>query len=100
MGKLEDVKLYLAIDWEDERTDANIKGIIARAERVLNGYAGECLSYLKDSEEYQLLLDCSRYIYNHALEDFKLNFAEELLLLRANNQIKRMELSDCESNAT
>ena len=97
--QLETVKNYLDITWSDEATDNKIMGIIVRAESTLNDYAGEKLDFTdEETTEAQLLLDCCRYIYNHALEDFKVNFRDELFMLRAGRQVSR--LADAEEAGT
>lgn len=86
-----EIRNYLDITWEDEQTDLKIAGIISRAEDILNGYAGEDLEYADGSEERQLLFDLVRYIYNHAYEDFKVNFADELIMIRAKYKTESLE---------
>lgn len=82
------VKNYLDITWSVEATDSKIADILARAESTLNSYAGGAIDFEDETTfEAQLLLDCCRYIWNHALEDFKVNFAPELLALRAGRQV-------------
>lgn len=97
--QIETVKNYLDITWSDEATDNKIMGIIVRAESTLSDYAGEKLDFTdEEATEAQLLLDCCRYIYNHALEDFKVNFRDELFMLRAGRQVSR--LADAEKTGT
>lgn len=97
--QLETVKNYLDRTWPDEATDSKIAGILSRAESTLNDYAGEELDFTdEETTEAQLLLDCCRYIYNHALEDFKVNFRDELFMLRAGRQVSR--LADAEETGT
>lgn len=84
---LETLKNYLDITWDDQATDAKLTGILDRAESILSDYAGETIDFTDETTPAaQLLLDCCRYIYSHALEDFKINFAAELLMLRAERQ--------------
>lgn len=97
--QIETVKNDLDITWSDEPTDSKIAGILSRAESTLNDYAGEKLDFTdEETPEAQLLLDCCRYIYNHALEDFKVNFRDELFMLRAGRQVNR--LADAEETGT
>lgn len=91
------LKSYLDITWTDSGTDAKLQGILNRAEKILNDYAGKAIDFNDEqTPEAQLLLDCCRYIWNHALEDFKVNYAAELLMLRAGRQAKDY----ADSNAT
>lgn len=92
MFLLEELKNYLDITWEDEGTDKKLYGILIRAENILSGYAGEALIYDSTQEtEKQLLFDCCRYIYNNSLEDFKINFGAELIMLRAKFSVKAVD---------
>lgn len=85
--QLATVKNYLDITWEDAATDAKISGILTRAESTLNSYAGGEIDFTDETTaEAQLLLDCCRYIWNNASEDFKVNYAQELIMLRAGRQ--------------
>jgi len=95
--RLETVKNYLDITWTDPQTDTKVAGEQARAENWLNDYAGKAIDFTDETTpEAQLLLDCCRYIHNKALEDFKVNYAAELLMLRAGRQAKDY----ADSNAT
>lgn len=94
MERLQTVKNYLDVTWEDAQTDAKIAGIIKRAENTLCNYAGAQISFFEGSEEEQLLFDLCRYIYNHAFEEFKVNFRDDLIMLRAKYKVETMEESD------
>lgn len=80
---LDELKNYLDITWNDEKTDSKLSGILRRAESIISSYAGVTLDFELNSSEKQLLFDCCRYIYNNALEDFGKNFHSELVMLRA-----------------
>lgn len=98
---LEDVKNYLNITWEDEETDQKIKGIMERAESVLNAYAGAKIDFsVYDGFFNQIFLDCCRYIFNNSFEDFKINFASELTTLRLYCQVKAEETDDEQSKSS
>ena len=85
--RLDTVKNYLDITWEDEATDVKVAREQASAESYLNKVRGKPIDFTDETtDEAQLLLDCCRYIHNKALEDFKVNFAAELLMLRAERQ--------------
>lgn len=99
--RLETVKNYLDITWTDPQTDAKVTGEQARAESWLNDYAGEAIDFTDETTpEAQLLLDCCRYIHNKALEDFKVNFADELFTLRQERQASRYAASNAEKTDT
>lgn len=83
---LDEIKNYLDITWQDIYTDDKLTGIIKRAISTLQSYAGAEIDLEIETDEKQLLFDCIRYIYNNAFEHFKVNFADELLMLRAKYQ--------------
>jgi hypothetical protein len=78
-----ELKNYLNITWSDDDTDTKIQGILDRATAILNNYAATSIDYDVAVNHKQLLFDCCRYIYNDAYEDFKRNYKEELIMLRA-----------------
>ena len=81
---LKELKNALRITWDDEDSDSRLSGILERGKGILSSYAGRELAF-DDSQpfEKQLLIELCRYIDNEALEDFKINYAAELLQLRA-----------------
>jgi hypothetical protein len=87
---LGDVKNYLDITWTDADTDSKLNGIIVRARSILQKYAGCDLAFSDESEK-QLLFDCVRYIYSNAYEEFGVNFAGELIALRARHAVEEAE---------
>ena len=91
MDLLKELKNYLDITWDNEDTDSKLNGILQRATSVINGYAGCEISFSEQSDGKQLLFDCCRYIYNNAFEDFKVNFQQELIMLRASQAVKNIE---------
>lgn len=92
MSLLEELKNYLDITWKDEDTDKKLDGILIRARDILSGHAGETLLFDSTQEtEKQLLFECCRYIYNNVLEDFKINFGAELIMLRAKFSVKAVD---------
>lgn len=86
----EEVKNYLNITWNDTDTDIKIKGIIERAKSKLNEFAGESIDFDSVPHIKQLLFDCCRYIYYNAYEDFKINFRDDLIMLRAEYATKKV----------
>jgi len=80
---IKELKNYLNITWSDDDTDTKIQGILDRATAILNNYAATSIDFGVAVNHKQLLFDCCRYIYNDAYEDFKHNYREELIMLRA-----------------
>jgi len=78
---LSDVKDYLNITWQDEKTDKKITGYINRGMARLQFIAGASLDFEKEDLSRSLLLDYCRYANSQALEVFEINFQSELLEL-------------------
>lgn len=82
--QLDTVKNYLDVTWTDSGTDTKLTGILSRAESLLESYAGAELDFTDETTlEAQLLLDCCRYMWYNVIEDFKVNYSQELIMLRA-----------------
>lgn len=89
---LPEVKSNLHITWNDESTDANIRGYIARGMARLQDIAGvPSLDFTAEDQPKSLLLDYCRYANSQALEMFEKNFASELLDLHLQHQFEEPE---------
>lgn len=84
---LQDIKDYLHIAWQDEKTDNNLTGIINRGMARLQKIAGVPLNFMAEDLPRSLLFDYCRYANSHALEMFEKNFASELLALNIDSQV-------------
>ena len=85
--RLDTVKNYLDVTWTDSGTDTKLTGILSRAESLLESYAGTELDFTDETTlEAQLLLDCCRYMWYNAIEDFKVKYSQELIMLRARSK--------------
>lgn len=74
-----DIKDYLNITWEDERTNKNLVGIMKRGMKRLQNIAGvSSIDFTEEGSAKELLLDYCRYANSHALEMFEANFIGEL----------------------
>ena len=92
---LQDVKDYLHISWNDEKTDKNLTGMIKRGMTHLNKIAGvSFLDFMAEDSPKALLLDYVRYANSQALEVFEMNFQSELLSLHLEYQTSIKEDSD------
>lgn len=90
--QLDTVKDYLDITWQDTATDSKVASILKRAESTIKKYLGDEVDFTDETtEEAQLLLDCCRYIWNHAFEDFETNFGQQLYALRAERLVNAVE---------
>lgn len=105
MQTLDDVKNYLNITWSDDLTDKKVRSAAVRAQSAVGGLIGKpkAVFFTEKSEESvsdaageeeQLFLDCCRYIYNDAYEDFRPNFSEVIRSLRAANSVSGKEAAD------
>ena len=83
---LGDVRDYLNITWQDEKTDKKITGYINRGMKRLQDIAGASLDFEKEDLPRTLLLDYCRYANSQALEVFESNFRSELLELNFSSQ--------------
>lgn len=85
---LVDVKSYLHINWNDDNTDKNLKGMIARGKARLQDIAGvSLLNFNKEDLPRGLLFDYCRYANSHAIEMFEKNFSSELVSLHIKGQV-------------
>ncbi len=73
---LEDLKGALQITWLDE--DHNLRRIIKRSMAYLNELAGAPLDFSKEGQAKTLLIERCRYLYNHAADEFEVNYHHEL----------------------
>lgn len=88
---LSDVKDYLNITWQDDKTDKKITGYINRGKAHLQKIAGVPLDFTKEDLPRSLLLDYCRYANSQALEVFDKNFESDLLELNLSNQFATPE---------
>lgn len=68
------VKNELDVTYNDQRIDDKIAGIFARAESHIRKVCSVSAEAELEPDEEQLVLDCCRYIFNGAFEDFDTNF--------------------------
>lgn len=99
---LDDIKNYLHITWTDDETDVRVKSAATRAQAAVSGLIGipgavfftenadDNVTY-QSGEAEQLFLDAVRYIYNDAYEDFRKNFSDIIISLRAANTVAGKE---------
>lgn len=88
---LEELRVYLDITWEDPTTEKKLSGVHRRAIDTINKYAGVEIDYDADGFAMQLYLDCGRYMWNNAFEDFEANFSSDLVALRGYYEVKTQQ---------
>lgn len=84
-GLIEIVKRKLNITWSDVDTDARIEQIIEDAKYEIADKVGITdpeFDFSKASQERKLLLAYCFYEWNHALDEFQINYAEDILQAR------------------
>lgn len=98
MLTLSEIKNQLDMTWDDEADDKKVLSIARRAQTTVAGLIGTPARkfFTEDSESSsegvydeaeQLFLDACRYMRDNAYEDFRTNFASNILSLRAANSV-------------
>ena len=80
---IDDLKDYLCISFDDERTDRALTSSLSRGQAVIEDYAGAEIDFSQEGAEKQLLFDYCRYVRSQAPEMFEINFRHDLIALRA-----------------
>lgn len=91
MLELSDVKNYLPVTYDDEDVDTKLRGILSRADSHVRKLSAVSSEDELNPDEEQLVLDCCRYIFNDAFEDFDNNFMPVINGCRAARQVAAME---------
>ena len=91
---LQDIKDYLHITWDDEKTDTTLTGMIKRGMKKLDDIAGLNLDFTIEDSPRELLFDYVRYANSQALEVWEKNFQSELLSLHLESQASLIELEE------
>ncbi len=89
-----EIKNYLDITYHDTDTEDKLNGICTRAEAYLSKRAGRTIEFsidMDDKDLLQLLFDCVRYIWSGSLDEFAVNYADDLFMLRANTHADTAE---------
>ena len=90
---IKDIKLDLGITWEDEATNAKIRGFIARGMVYLADKLGDSaekpLDYIGDTQERTLLFEFVRYARDAALDVFENNYMSLILAAQHNRQVSK-----------
>ena len=86
-----DVKNYLNITYEDEDINTKLSGILSRADSHVRKVSAVKNENELTPDEEQLVLDCCRYIFNDAFEDFDRNFMPVINGCRGARQVAELE---------
>lgn len=90
MNLIDQVRRKLNITWSDEETDKRINDIIASATPVLKhklGIADADYDFSAPGLENLLFLAYCLYEWNHAANEFDINYANELAQCRAIREV-------------
>lgn len=86
---LEDIKAYLDITWDNNATDAKIRGIIADGMVYLNKKLGEEADYTVEGTPRALLKEYCRYARDYALDVFENNYLPQILSMQNERAVAR-----------
>lgn len=87
-GLLQDIKLYLDITWEDQKTDSKITGFIEDGMHYLDDLLGEHGDYTVPGDPRTLLKEYVRYARDAALDVFENNYQSLILGMTNNRKVK------------
>lgn len=90
MSLIEQVRRKLNITWSDEETDKRVNDIIASAMPILKhklGIADADFDFSAPGLENLLFLAYCLYEWNHAVNEFDSNYANELAQCRAIREV-------------
>ncbi|WP_188453795.1 hypothetical protein [Virgibacillus oceani] len=95
-GLRDELKSYLHITWNDE--DKDLLKYVKDGIDYLDETAGTDVDYTTDSKARRLLMDYGRYVYNHSLELFEINFERELFKFSLREGLKSFETQNTETS--
>ncbi|EQB35040.1 hypothetical protein M948_18240 [Virgibacillus sp. CM-4] len=93
----DELKDYLKITWPDE--DDDLLKYIKDGIDYLYEITGTEIDYTVDSMARRLLMDYGRYVYNHSLELFEINFERVLFKLSLREGMKSFETENTETSS-
>lgn len=96
---LDEIRSALSITWQDDDTDLQLKGIIARGMSHLNDIAGEEQDYALPGKAQELLINYCLYARSGALDQFMVNYLSDMNYLQLREEVKRYIASQ-ESNTS
>lgn len=75
---LNEARNYLDITWVDEELDRKLTGIIRRGMDYIGKWGGPGLNFTAEGQPKALLLDYCRYARSNALDEFRVNYGQDL----------------------
>lgn len=83
------VKEKLKVTWQDESTDRRIKEMIEDAIVTLNHKLGAEIDYSVPGMERNLFLNYCLYAWNDCVNEFDVNYINEIYQIRNKYKVKR-----------
>ena len=102
MTLIEQVKRKLNITWSDEETDKRVNDIIASAVPILKhklGIADADYDFSAPGLENLLFLAYCMYEWNHAVNEFDMNYANDIAQCRAIREVSHYKEHENEVDA-
>ena len=102
MSLIEQVKRKLNITWSDEETDKRVNDIIASALPILKhklGIADVDYDFSAPGLENLLFLAYCMYEWNHAVNEFDANYANDIAQCRAIREVSHYKLQENEGDS-
>ena len=89
-GLLDDIKIYLDVTWEDDKTNARITGLIEDGMAYLDDKMGEPGDYTVPGYPRTLLKEYCRYARDAALDVFENNYQSLILAMQNNRGVQNL----------
>lgn len=102
MSLVDQVKRKLNVTWSDEGTDGRIADIMSSADASLRfklGITNEKFDFGKAGLENTLFLALALYMFNHAENEFDVNYANEIAQCRAIHEVLYYQQHETEDDA-
>ncbi len=78
----------LGITWDEEQTNTQLKGMIARGIAYLNEIAGSELDYQEECKGRELLITYCLYARSNALDQFAENYLQDLTGFQLSEEVR------------
>lgn len=103
MPLIDQVKRKLNITWQDEDTDRRVEDIMASVKPTLIhklGIVDADFDFSKGGQENRLFLALCLYEWNHAANEFDVNYSNEIAQCRAKHEVAYFEAMEGEADGT
>ena len=86
---LDGIRSALSISWEEDATNEQLKGIIARGIAWFDEIAGSEQDYTREGKARELLINYCLYARSNALDQFTENYTRDLTYFQLGEEVKR-----------